>query len=105
MLAILPYPVDWSLSLTYVLYPTVVSILQIAQAHGVTVPGGRQYNVPSDNVTDPILKGYNTPESNLFSYSLVAIAGADDFGDSNTAINDIFDFIVETTRNVSMCEY
>ena len=88
------------------LYPTVVNILQIAQAHDVTVPGGRQYNVPSDDVPDPILQGFNSPESSLTLYSQVAIAGADDFWDDNTTIKDIFDIIVETTREVTpTCEF
>ena len=86
-------------------YPTLVNILQIAQAHNVTAPEGRHYNVPSDNFPDPILQEFSSPESDLTSYSQVAIAGADDFWDDNTTIKDIFDIIVETTRDVTpTCE-
>ena len=99
-------PQTWSFYVNNEVYPTLVNILQIAQTHNVTVPGGRRYDVPSDNVTDSILQDFNSPKSSLTSYSQVAIAGADDFWDNTTTIKDIFDIIVETTREVTpTCEF
>ena len=84
---------------TYV-YQTAVLILQIAQAHNVTVPGGHKYNVPPKNTTN---SGPSTPPSasNLTSYSIAAIVGADDFRDNKTTIKDLFDTIVGNTRNIT----
>ena len=81
-------------------YPAAVYILQLARAHNVIVPGGRRYNVPSGNTTNPISPDDVSPPG-LSSYSYAAISGADDFGDSKTTIRDIFDLIVEITREVS----
>ena len=87
------------------LYPAAVYILQVARAHNVTVPGGRRYNVPSGNITNPISPD-DVPPPGLTSYSVAAISGADDFGDSRTTIRDIFDLIVGVTREVSpTCEF
>jgi hypothetical protein len=80
------------------LYQTVALILQIAQAHNVTVPGGHQYNVPSGNITSPTSSTQFGP---AISYSTEAIMGADNFNDDETTIKDLFDIIVQTTREVS----
>ena len=80
-------------------YPIVALVLQSAQAHNVTIPGGKKYNVPSGNITiDQSSTSQNTPNT---SYSTVAITGADDFRDKNTQIKDVFDDIVENTRDIS----
>ena len=86
-------------------YPVAVSLLQLAQAQNVPVPGGRHYTLPSENISYPIpLDAISPPD--LTSYTWVAISGADDFGDSRTTIKDIFDIIVETTREVTpTCEF
>ena len=84
---------------TYV-YQTVALVLQIAQAHNVTVPGRQKYNVPSGNIPDPS-SSTQPSASNLTSYSLAAIAGADDFRDSQSTIKDLFDSIVYNTRKIT----
>ena len=87
---------------TYV-YDVVALVLQSAQAHNITVPGGDKYSVPSENITDPIpptLLG-SDPVSNLTDYSPAAITGADDFRNNQTTIKDIFDIIVQTTREIT----
>ena len=81
------------------LYEFVGLVLQASQAHNVTAPGGRKYNVPSENIV--IDDTVATFRPNVTSYSQVAIAGADDFNDGNTTIGDIFDIIVENTREVT----
>ena len=84
---------------TYV-YQTVALVLQIAQAHNVTVSGCHKYNVPSGNITD--LSSSTQPSaSSLTSYSLAAITGADDFRDNRTTIKDLFDTIVYNTRKIT----
>ena len=98
-------PQTWSLIVNNEVYPVVVSLLQLAQAHNVAVPGGRHYNLPSQNITHTIPQDELYPPG-LTSYSWVAISGADDFGDSQTTIKDIFDIIIETTREVTKtCEF
>jgi hypothetical protein len=79
-------------------YGIVALILQIAQAHNVTVPGGHQYNVPSGNITGPTLPTQLGPAT---SYSTTAIIGADDFSDDETTIKDRFDIIVRVTRELT----
>ena len=93
----------WSQSVNGYIYQFVALILQIAQANNVTVPGGGTYNVPSVNITDPTgpVDPGTTPVSNLTSYTTAAVIGADDFGNGKTTINDVFDMIVQVTRNVT----
>ena len=81
------------------LYEYVALVLQASQAYNVTIPGGRKYNVPSGNIT--IDNTVDTSSPNRTSYSPVAIAGADDYNDGNTTIKDVFDIIVENTREVT----
>ena len=86
-------------------YPAVAYILQLARAHNVAVPGGRRYNVPSENITNPISADDIYPPG-LTSYTQMAISGADDVGDSKTTVGDIFDLTVDNTRDVSpTCEF
>ena len=86
------------------IYFAVVAFLQLAQAQNIPVPGGRHYNLPSQNITHQIPPDAISPPG-LTSYTWVAISGADDFGDGKTTIKDIFDIIVETTREVTAtCE-
>ena len=85
------------------LYEVVALVLQSAQAHNITFPEGEKYNVPSENITDPTPPAVpgTGPVSNLTAYSMEAIAGADDFRDNQTTIKDIFDIIVQTTREIT----
>lgn len=80
-------------------YPVVAVILQIAQAHNVTVGGGVKYNVPS--AIDSPSASSEASSQNLTSYSSVAIAGGDDFNDGSVTIKDVFGIIVNTTREVT----
>ena len=84
-------------------YQLVTVVLQTAQAHNVTVPGGEKYNVPSVNITDPAgpVDPSTVPPTNLTSYTTTAISGADDFEDDKITIKDVFDIIVQTTRKVT----
>jgi len=96
--------VTWSQSVNSYVYQIVALVLQSAQARNVTIPGGDKYNVPSGNITidqDSLNQNSVSSTPNLTSYSIVAISGADDFRDNNTQIKDVFDDIVENTRDVS----
>ena len=88
-------------------YRIALLVLQTAQANNVTIPGGKTYNVPEGFAIDKTLLSLDgaSPVQGLTPYSLAAISGADDFGDSNTKIKDMFDIIVEITRSVTpTCE-
>jgi len=86
------------------IYRIAALVLQAAETYKVThtIEGGRKYNVPSENIA------FDDPPSDqvpLTSYSQVAIAGADDFSDDDTTVEDLFDDIVGVTREVSpTCE-
>lgn len=86
------------------IYTFVASILQIAQAHNVTVDRSARYNVPSGTINASSLS--DAPSPNLTSYTEAAIVGADDFNDGSTTITDVFDIIVNITRQVTpTCEF
>ena len=86
------------------IYTFVASILQIAQAHNVTVDGSARYNVPSGTIDASSLS--DAPSPNLTSYTEAAIVGADDFNDGSTTITDVFDIIVNITRQATpTCEF
>ena len=90
------------------IYEYVAFILQASKAHNVTIDGGAKYNVPSGEVTieKTIFGSFSNrtgddSSQNLTSYALTAISGADDFDDDNTTIRDLFDIIVNNTREIS----
>ena len=87
---------------TYV-YDVVALVLQSAQAHNITVPGGDKYSVPPENITDSIssIVSDSGTVSNLTVYSITAIIGADDFRDNQKTIEEVFDIIVQTTREIT----
>jgi hypothetical protein len=87
-------------------YQLVGTILQAAEAYNITLGGGIKYNVPSRNFTINIPSQTGTVTSqNLTSYTQVAIVGADDLDDGNVTVKDVFDVIVDTTREVTpTCE-
>ena len=86
-----------------VTYNFVASILQTSQAHNVTIDGGDKYNIPSEEVT--IDESIFAPQS-LISHALEAISGADNFNDDNTTIREVFDSLVNNTREVTpTCEF
>ena len=90
------------------IYQFVALLLQTAQAHNVTIDGSAKYNVPS--VKPAIDKSFLSeadaaPPVTLVSYTSAAIAGADNFNDDDVTIEDVFDTIVNVTREVSpTCE-
>ena len=96
-------PTAWNQSVNTYVYEFVAVVLQSAQAHNVTVPGGDKYNVPSENIADPtpptVLR--SGPVLNLTDYSTAAIIGTDGFRDNQTTIKDIFGVIVQITREVT----
>jgi len=78
--------------------------LQTSQVRNVTIHGGHKYNVPSGNFTidESLLDEIGAiPSLNLASYTQPAIVGADDFNDGNTTMRDVFDAIIENTREVT----
>ena len=94
-------PTEWSAGVNGFLYEFVGLVLQASQAHNLPVPGGRKYNVPSEKITIVDITVTFYP-----NYTQAAIAGADDFYDDNTTIKDIFNVIVEITREVTpTCKY
>jgi len=85
-------------------YDWVVFILQTAQAHNITIDGSGKYNVPSEKITIDV--SVFESSQNLTSYATAAISGADDFNDDNTTIKDMFDMVVNNTREVTpTCEF
>ena len=95
----------WSGEVNGFFYKFVAIVLQIAEAHNVTVPGGRAYNVPTGNITFDT-PGGDAASQSLISYSEFAISGADDFTDGDTTVEEVFDTVVKTTREVTpTCEF
>ena len=107
-MAVLYSPPDWSVSANGIIYDFVSFVLQASQDHNVTVDGGAKYNIPPEGVAvdktafESFLGGTGaTSSQNLTSYALAAISGADDFNDDNTTIRDVFDIVVNNTREVT----
>ena len=100
-------PPTWSEAVNGDVYQLVGAILQAAEAHNITIDGGINYNVPSGNFTIHIPSETGTVTSqNLTSYTQVAIVGADDLDDDNVTVKDVFDVIVDITREVTpTCEF
>ena len=105
LFALLYFPATWSGSVNNDIYPLVTLILQTAQAHNITIDGGAKYNVPS-TVDMTFLNdiGAAAP-ANLTSYSMDAIIGADILVDDSVTVKNVFDVIVNITREVTpACE-
>ena len=92
-------PESWSSEVNTDFYELVAFVLQASQELNITVPGGKKYNVPTENITIGPNGGTSVPT--LTSYSPVAIVGADDFVDSGVTIKDVFDIVVNVTREVT----
>ena len=99
LLALLYSPTLWGSFTNTYLYEGVGYILQAAQAHNITIDGGAKYNIPSKAFT--INEGTGDTSQNSTSYAMTAISGADDFNDNNARIKDVFDIVVNTTREVT----
>ena len=86
------------------IYNFVAFILQASRAHNIKIGGGRKYNVPSEEITvDKLAFGPSQP--GLKSYVQEAVFGADDFKDVNTTVKEVFDIVVNTTREFApTCE-
>ena len=83
-------------------YQFVGFILQTAQAHNIMIDGCPKYNAPSGEFTI----SSEVPSPNLTAYTATAITGADDFSDGDVTIRDVFDVVVNNTREVtSACEF
>ena len=92
-------PMAWSDSVNGYIYQFVAFVLQAAQTHNITIDGGAKYNVPSGKIT---IDEIEIPSPlNDTSYTTAAVIGADDFNDENTTVKDLFDLIVNTTRQVT----
>jgi hypothetical protein len=60
--------------------------------------------VPIGNITLDDLGGESS--QSLISYSTFAISGADDFTDGDTTVEEVFNIVVKTTREVTpTCEF
>ncbi|KAF9644641.1 hypothetical protein BDM02DRAFT_3121546, partial [Thelephora ganbajun] len=96
-------PNMWSDYVNSYLYQSVAFALQASQVHNVTIDGGAKHNIPSGEFTiDKSLSETGaTSSQNLTSYTIAAIVGADGFNDNNTTIRDVFDIIVNITREVT----
>ena len=79
------------------IYAFVALVLQASKALNITIPGCEKYNVPTRNIT---LNDSNSPPT-LVSYSPEAITGSDDFVDGGVTIKDVFDVIVDITRDIT----
>jgi hypothetical protein len=96
LLNLMNAPNAWCSEVNGNIYTFAAHVLQAAQALNVTIPGGKKYNIPSGNF--PLA----TPSpAGLTPYTPVAIFGADDFNDTGVTIKDVFDVIVNNTREVS----
>ena len=101
---VLYLPATWSGSININVYQVVAYVLQTAQAYNVTIDGGVKYNIPSEQVTidETFLSEAGTvAPQNLTSYSATAISGADNFNDDDVTIKDVFDVIVNNTREIT----
>ena len=96
LLGLLYWPESWSQSVNTDVYAFVALVLQASQALNITLPGGQKYNVPSGNISIG-----DTIPLTLVSYSQAAISGADDFADGGVTAKDLFDVIVNNTREVT----
>ena len=97
LLSVVYTPETWSNDVNTDVYASVALVLQASKALNITIPGCEKYNVPTGNIT---LNGSNSPPT-LVSYSAEAITGADDFVDSGATIKDVFDVIVDITRDIT----
>ena len=107
LFALLYSPTAWAEHCNNEVYQIIGLILQTAAAHNVTLGGDTKFDVPSGKfaLDKSRLGGSGAAPGGLISYSSVAIAGADNFNDDSVTISDVFDFIVENTRQVTpTCE-
>ena len=101
-------PTAWAEHCNNEVYQLIGLILQTAAAHNVTLDGDAKFNVPSEKfaLDESRLGGNGAAPGALTSYSSAAIAGADNFNDASATISDVFDIIVENTRQVTpTCEF
>ena len=109
MFALLYFPTMWAKYCNNEIYQAIGLIYQTAQAHNVTLDGGLNINItPGEFAIDksPLSRISARAPGVLSSYSSAAIAGADNFNDGGVTINDVFDLIVENTRQVTpTCEF
>jgi hypothetical protein len=96
-------PSAWSETVNSDVYEVVAFLLQVAEAHNITIGGGTKYNVPSEPI---VLHPPPAASPSLTSYTQVAISGADNFNDDRVTVKDVFDVVVNNTRNETpTCEF
>ena len=108
LFGLLYFPTAWAEHVNNEIYQLVGLILQTAAAHNVTLGGDVEFNVPSGKfaLDKSRVGGNGAAPGALTSYSPAAIAGADNFSDDGATISDVFDTIVENTRDVTpTCEF
>lgn len=95
----------WSGFANEALYPLVINLFQVAQAHNVPLSDDKSivYHVPSETVEfDPYLMWPGLyPPGTLRSFVFDAVVGADNTNDTWVTMRDVFDVLVDTTRNIS----
>ena len=107
LFSLLYAPTAWAENCNNEVYQLIGLIHQTALAHNVTLDGGVKISVPSGGFTFDKSRLGNSGAAlgALTSYSLAAITGADNFNDDNATISDVFDTIVEITRDITpTCE-
>jgi len=101
-------PTAWAEHCNNEVYQLIGLIHQTALARNVTLDGSLKINVPSGEFTfdKSGLGKSGAALGPLTSYSPAAIAGADNFNDDSATISDVFDSIVENTRDITpTCEF
>jgi len=97
-------PQTWSGYVNGFIYRFAGFVLQTSQARNITIDGIHNYIVPSGDFTisESLLREIGAlPSPNLTSYTQSAISGADNFNDGDATIRDVFDMIVNNTREVT----
>ena len=104
ILLLLYSPSEWNLYANGYIYDFVGFVLQASKTYNITIDGGDKYHVPPEEIAidTPSMGGAgNTSSQNLTSYTMAAIAGVDNFSDKTLTIKEVFDIIVDTTREVT----
>lgn len=104
ILLLLYSPSEWSQYANGCIYDFVGFVLQTSKAYNITIDGGAKYHVPPEEIaidTSSLGGTGDTSSQNLTSYTMAAIAGVDNFSDGILTIKEVFDIIVDTTREVT----
>jgi pimeloyl-ACP methyl ester carboxylesterase len=97
-------PTAWAEHCNGDVYDLIRDIHKIARANNVTLEGGPVINIPPEtsNTGRSLLRRISgRAPGALVSYSSAAIAGADNFNDASATVSNVFDMIVENTRDIT----